>query len=342
MTHHPRSVAELADLVRAHDSIAIRGAGTKSPAADPNRVTIDLTQLTGISEYAPDECVFSARAGTPLGDIEQQLAAHGQYLPFDPPLVEAGATIGGTVAMGVSGSGRYRYGGVRDFIIGARIVDGNGTVIRSGGKVVKNAAGFLLHHGMVGSAGRFGVIAELTFKVFPTPEARATIRVERGTADEAFALAQTIESRRFDLEALDFDARGTVWMRVAGRAEALTARVAQLRKVAGDSDVFDGSGDTEVWRMAREFAWAPPATSIVKVPTERPLTNSHAARYICAGRAMWMAAAAPGSLTGITGVVVRGPTAGRRLGAAPNQFEERVRRVLDPRNRFSAAPDSDR
>ena len=92
----------------------------------------------------------------------------------------AGATIGGTVAAGVSGSCRYRFGGIRDFLIGVRVVDGEGRVIRSGGKVVKNAAGFLLHQAMVGSCGRLGVVAELTFKVFPAPEAHATVRVDAG------------------------------------------------------------------------------------------------------------------------------------------------------------------
>ena len=95
--------------------------------------------------------------------------AHGQYLPFDPPLTAAGATIGGTVAAGINGPCRYRFGGIRDFLIGARIVDGEAAHPAGGGKVVKNAAGFLLHQAMVGSCGTLGVLAELTFKVFPAP-----------------------------------------------------------------------------------------------------------------------------------------------------------------------------
>ena len=128
---------------------------------------LDTTGLTGIIDYSPDECVLTARAGTPSPRSAPCSPRMGQYLPFDPPLVDAVPRIGGTSPAGLSGSGRYRYGGVRDFLIGTRVVDGEGRLIRSGGKVVKNAAGFLLHHGMVGSLGRFGVITELTFKVFP-------------------------------------------------------------------------------------------------------------------------------------------------------------------------------
>ena len=105
------------------------------------------------------------------------LAEHGQYLPFDPPLAAAGATLGGTVAAGLSGPGRYRYGGVRDFVLGVRFVDGMGNLVRGGGKVVKNAAGFDFPKLMVGSLGRLGVLAELSFKVFPQPPAFATLAV---------------------------------------------------------------------------------------------------------------------------------------------------------------------
>ena len=113
------------------------------------------------------EFTFTALAGTPVREIAAALAERGQYLPFDPMLREAGATLGGTVAAGLSGPGRFRYGGLRDFILGVRFVDGEGRLLRLGGKVVKNAAGFDLPKFFVGSLGRFGVLAEMTFKVFP-------------------------------------------------------------------------------------------------------------------------------------------------------------------------------
>jgi glycolate oxidase FAD binding subunit len=348
----PRDVAELQDAVRAHDAIAIRAGGTKSAvAADAGGAVIDLRALSGITEYTPDECVFTARAGTPLRDIAATLAAHRQYLPFDPPLVEAGATIGGTVAAGVSGAGRYRYGGVRDFIIGARLVDGEGTLVRSGGKVVKNAAGFLLHHAVVGSAGRLGVLTDLTFKVFPAPDAQATLRLACGSADAAWHTARALEAARFDLAAVDFDAAGTMWIRVAGRQEGLQRRLDRLRvALAHACEVLRDDADAQVWAEAREWRWAAATDSIVKVPLARPLGLGASVRYSCAGAVAWVAwpgaidaLAASLSEAGVCGAVIRGACAGARIGrVAPNIFEARVRGVLDPRNRFRAASDSPR
>ncbi len=119
---------------------------------------------------------------------------------------------------GLSGSGRYRYGGVRDFLIGAVIVDGEGRSIRSGGKVVKNAAGFLLHHAIVGSAGRFGVLRKSPSKCFPRPR-----RGRRWTSGAAALPTRctrraAVIAQRFELEAIDADAGGTLWIRLAGRA----------------------------------------------------------------------------------------------------------------------------
>ena len=359
MTLQPRQIAEIQEAVRAHEAIAVRGGGTKGPpsiaSGEPgfrHAVDLPLTALCGITEYTPDECVFTALAGTPLTEINEALAAHGQYLPFDPPLAEAGATIGGTVAAGLSGSCRYRYGGVRDFLIGVRFVDGDGTLIRSGGKVVKNAAGFLLHHAMVGSAGRLGVIAEVTFKVFPRPEARATLQVSCANGERAQQMVRAIESARFDLEAVDFDHTGTAWIRVAGRAESLPARIARLRAAVGnDAVVLEGEDDDRLWARAREFRWCAPDHSLIKIagPVTAAWTTlasaATASRFACAGAVAYVASRDPDALSDrlaaarLPGVVIRGAAAGRRVGLATrNEFEERVRRVLDPHNRFSAAP----
>src|SRR5690606_25923261 len=105
-----------------------------SGAAD-GATLLDVGGLRGIVDYDPAELTFTARPGTPLAQIAAALAEHGQYLPFDPPLVEAGATLGGTVAAGVSGPGAYRYGGVRDFVLGVRFIDGTGQLRRAGGRV---------------------------------------------------------------------------------------------------------------------------------------------------------------------------------------------------------------
>ena len=114
-------------------------------------------------------------AGTRVSEVVATLGEQGQYLPFDPLLADSGATIGGTVASNASGPGRFRFGGIRDFLLGVRFVDGRGNCIRGGGQVVKNAAGFDYPKLLVGSQGKLGLIYELTFKVFPRPESYATL-----------------------------------------------------------------------------------------------------------------------------------------------------------------------
>src|SRR5215471_16984177 len=173
----PASVPALVRGVRSYPRLLSFGAGTKSRLSAVNATRISVSQLRGIVEYEPSEFTFTAMAGTPLRELVRTLAERGQYLPFEPWLVEAGSTLGGTVAAGVSGPGRLRFGGLKDFILGVQFVDGLGRALRMGGKVVKNAAGFDLPKFFVGSLGRFGVLAEITFKVFPRPAASLTLKL---------------------------------------------------------------------------------------------------------------------------------------------------------------------
>src|SRR5262245_14253852 len=161
------------------------GAQTKPRLSTVDAVKISTLSLSGIVEYESSEFTFTALTGTPVRDIAAALAGRGQYLPFDPMLVDAGATLGGTIASGLSGPGRFRFGGLRDFILGVRFVDGGGRLLRLGGKVVKNAAGFDLPKFFTGSLGRFGFILEATFKVFPRPPGRLTLKLEAPTIEAA-------------------------------------------------------------------------------------------------------------------------------------------------------------
>src|SRR5512139_4155454 len=184
---NPVSIAELQAMVRSHPSVLPRGGGTKSALSTTHNgaEVIELTALAGMLEYEPGEFVFTALAGTRLADVRAQLAEHGQYMPFDPLLVDQGATLGGTIAAGANGPGRYRYGGVRDFLLGVRFVNGAGEIVHAGGKVVKNSVGFDIPKLMVCSLGRLGVLVEVSFKVFPKPEAYTTVRLECPTLSEA-------------------------------------------------------------------------------------------------------------------------------------------------------------
>jgi glycolate oxidase FAD binding subunit len=319
--------------------------------------------LSGILEYEPGEFTFTALAGTPVHEINRALAEHGQYLPFDPPLVAQGATLGGTVAAGLSGPGRYRYGGVRDFILGVRFVNGDGELIRSGGKVVKNAAGFDISKLMVGSLGSLGVLAELSFKVFPRLPATATIRLQRRALSDALDALYSLTASQMDLDALDLaieEDGATLLVRLAGLPEALPDRIERVRGLLRGGDSLIGEPERALWDSARAFVWVPTGWSLAKVPLtpgripalEQSLADPNAwadllclRRYSAGGQAGWLAFDGDGTAVdqllaaaGLSGLVVFGspgrPHIGRRTGES---FARRVKQALDPAGKFVEA-----
>jgi glycolate oxidase FAD binding subunit len=143
--------------------------------------------LAGISSYEPSELVVTVRAGTPLAELEAALAEQGQCLPFEPPRFGAHATVGGMVAAGLAGPARAAVGGVRDYVLGATLLNGRGEVLSFGGQVMKNVAGYDVSRLLAGSLGVLGVMCEVSLKVLPVPVASATLRFE---LDQAAALKQ--------------------------------------------------------------------------------------------------------------------------------------------------------
>ena len=265
---------------------------------------------------------------------------------------------------------------MRDFILGVRFVDGHGSVVRGGGKVVKNAAGFDFPKLMVGSLGRLGVMAELSFKVFPQPQVFATLVASYTDAAAAQADIQRLTRQPLDIEAIDLAVPGeidstgvTLYVRIGGLAETLTLRIdrlqALLRAVAGDLQVATGDEEAELWRAAREFTWAPHKLPLVKTPCNAvklarladalirgagDQTGDMCLRFSVAGNVAWIAW--PGDLrgdalaldtilsqAGLPGLVLRGATGGPHIGAPipqANAFYRRVKGVLDPQGRFSS------
>ena len=146
----------------------------------------DLSAYRGILAYEPTELYLTAKAGTPLAEIEATLAEQGQMLPFEAPHF-GGATAGGCVAAALAGPRRQQAGGVRDYVLGVTLVDGQGQVLRFGGQVMKNVAGFDLSRLLTGSLGTLGVLAEITFKVLPRPFNETTLTF---AMTEAAALEQ--------------------------------------------------------------------------------------------------------------------------------------------------------
>ncbi len=351
-----------------------RGGGSK-PALSAPRVgeeVLDLSALAGVVEYNPGEYTFTALAGTRIVEVRALLAAQGQYLPFDPPLAERGATLGGTVAAGLSGAGRYRFGGVRDFILGVRLVDGSGELVRGGGKVVKNAAGFDIPKLMVGSLGQFGVLVELTFKVFPASVAHTTVRRRYAAQDAALTALGNVYTARLDIDSLDLlpgsDGSATVAVRLGGLPDALPARAEHVRGLLEGGDILTGADESSGWQSAAEFAWVPAGWIVTKVPlTPRRIPALEAAagslqtvrRYSSGGNVAWLAmppernSGAAGEEKGsavqeldrilagleLSGLVVFGPPelsrSRLRIGWRSGQaFEQRVKAVFDPAGRL--------
>ena len=351
----PTSFEELADAVRSTPRLLAIGASTKPRLSAGDVVKLSTAKLRGISEYDPSEFTFTAAAGTPLREIAAALAARGQYLPFDPMLTEAGATLGGTVAAGLSGPGRFRFGGLRDFILGVRFVDGAGRLLRMGGKVVKNAAGFDLPKFFVGSLGRFGVLAEITFKVFPRPASVLTLRLEAATLDAAVQILTDAANSRFEFDALDVPPGGSsVLARLAGPASALDALAREVFARWPGEILSEDDAET-AWADLREFRWAHPNTPLMKI-AQSPASLVALARLLDGARMhvsaggnvafVSLAAAAQAGefdehllALGMSGMTLRGESP-LWLGArARPAIASAVKHALDAENRFPSIDD---
>jgi glycolate oxidase FAD binding subunit len=192
MSPNEPALQSLIDRVQAaraaHTPLCVRGGGTKDFYAEaPRGELLDTRGLAGISSHQASELVVSARCGTPLAELEAVLAAAGQCLPFEPPHFQPGATVGGMVAAGLAGPARAQVGGVRDYVLGATLLNGQGEVLSFGGQVIKNVAGYDVSRLLVGSLGTLGVILEVSLKVLPCAPATTTLCFQ---LDEAAALKQ--------------------------------------------------------------------------------------------------------------------------------------------------------
>ena len=351
MIHEVTTAEQVADLVRGEGRVRIVGGGTKS--AISSSANVSLAGLVGVLQYEPAEFTFTALAGTRLSEVQQMLAEKQQYLPFDPPLVDAGATLGGTVAAGLSGSGRFRYGGVRDFLLGVRLVTGSGEDVSLGGKVVKNAAGFDFPKLMIGSLGQFGVMTELTFKVFPAPQSSATVVFEVGSVNQSLDLMRSLATSQFDLTCLDLDASHRVWARLAGLSESVEQRARRVLQFAkGRGTVVAGEKELDFWHECREFLWVPPGHRLVKgAITPGQIADFVAAfaglpyRISAGGHLAWLAW--PDANTseqlddmirkvGFSAVALTGDWPSPWLGKQHDQmFAKRLLTVLDPCQKFN-------
>lgn len=250
----PSSVAHLREAVRSAASggtpLRLRGGGSKDfyggmPFGEP----LDTRGHAGVVSYDPTELVLTARCGTRLAELESLLAERGQMLAFEPPHFGPDATLGGCVAAGLSGprrasNGLY-FGAVRDYVLGCRILDGNGQILSFGGEVMKNVAGYDVSRLMAGALGTLGVILEVSLKVLPRPAAEATLRF---AATEQAALDRLNEwgGKPLPVSASAWR-EGVLHVRLEGAAAAVDSA---LRALGGER--VEEAPARAFWRGVRE------------------------------------------------------------------------------------------
>lgn len=257
--HRIRAAAEAARPLR------LRGGGSKDfYGNEPAGEVLDTRAYAGIVAYEPTELVVTARCGTPLSELERVLAAEKQCLPFEPPHFGE-ATVGGCVAAGLSGPRRASAGAVRDFVLGARVVDGRGQDLRFGGQVMKNVAGYDVSRLLAGSLGTLGVIVEVSLKVLPVVPCEETLRLEMGERAALDAM-NAWGGRPLPVSATAWHA-GALHVRFSGAAPAVRAAAAEI----GGERVADGAAFWDAIREHRHaFFTQPGALWRLAVPSGAP------------------------------------------------------------------------
>jgi glycolate oxidase FAD binding subunit len=258
--------------------LEIIGHGSKRGIGRPLQTehTLDLSGLAGVTLYEPEELVLSARAGTPMADIERLIAEKGQELAFEPidygRLLggEAGrGTIGGTLAANLAGPRRVKAGAARDHVLGIHAVSGRGEAYKSGGRVVKNVTGYDLSKGLAGSWGTLAVATDVTFKVLPAAETEITLAVRdlqdagtaaalavaMGSSCEVSGAAHLPEGIADKVADGVLGSRPATLIRVEGFGPSVAYRVARLKELlasAPEIDEIPAETSRSIWRDIRD------------------------------------------------------------------------------------------
>ena len=211
--------------------LRIRGAGTKDWLGNELRGTVLPTQFhQGIVQYQPDELVITVKAGTPVKEVLAELASKDQQFAFDPPVYE-NATIGGMVCSGLAGPGRISVGNLRDFVLGVTVMDGRGDVLKFGGTVMKNVAGYDISRLLPGSMGTLALLLDVSIKVLPKPAASATVNA-RLSQEQAIRLSNTLASQPWPINASSWQGQqeGTLHLRLNGAKAAVQSAISAFKE----------------------------------------------------------------------------------------------------------------
>lgn len=344
----------LREAIRAaRTPLRITGHGSKDFYGEvPQGEPLSTLALSGITAYEPSELFVSALAGTPLSELEAALAAHRQCLAFEPPRFGGRGTVGGMVAAGLSGPSRAALGSVRDHLLGAVVINGNGELLSFGGTVMKNVAGFDVSRVLAGSMGQLGLITEVTLKVLPLPAATATLRFE---FDQSAALMAV---NRWGGEPLPIAASawwdGALVLRLAGAGAAVDAAA---RKLGGDpipaelaasfwtglrdqaDEFFVGAeravaGGARLWRLS-----LPSTTPALKLHGEQLIEWGGAQRWVVTPMepvALREAAAAVGGHATLFRALDKGAGVFTPLSAPLAAIHKRLKVSFDPHGVFNS------
>ena len=273
----------------AGQALRFRGGGTKDWYGQALEGEIlDTRAYRGIVDYDPAELVITARAGTPLAQVEAALAEARQMLPFEPPHFGPDATLGGTIAAGLAGPRRATAGAARDFVLGTTLMNGRGEVLRFGGQVVKNVAGYDVSRLMAGSLGTLGLMLDLSIKVLPRPAAELTLRFEMSATDAVRRLNEWA-GRPLPISASAW-CDGMLAVRLSGAEAAV-----KTAKTVLDGDAVDAIEAERYWAALREhsdpfFAHIPPGSALWRLAlptTAEPLQRPGAVLMEWGGAQRW-------------------------------------------------------
>lgn len=263
--------------------LQIQGSASKAFLGRPlTGQVIDTRQHRGIVSYDPTELVLTARAGTPLLELEQAVRAAGQMLPFEPPHFAAGATLGGMVATGLSGPRRPWAGSLRDYVLGTRLITGHGKHLRFGGEVMKNVAGYDVSRLLAGSFGCLGLITEVSLKVLPRPRACFSITLQMDRQQALRRLAEWGQQPMPISAACHID--GQLHLRLEGGEGSVAAAHDRLGGDALDAGFWEDlneqrlaffNGETPLWRLS-----LPTSTSELALPGKQLIDWAGAQRWL--------------------------------------------------------------
>lgn len=287
-------------------ALRIEGGGTRSfYGRETDGELLRTGGHSGVVDYEPSELVLTASCGTPLAEIEDVLAEHGQMLPFEPPRFGAASTIGGVIASGLSGPRRAYAGAVRDAVLGCEIINGFGEHLAFGGQVMKNVAGYDISRLMVGALGTLGVVTQVSMKVVPQPVAEATLAFDC-TQAEAIETMNRWAGRPLPVSATCHYGE-TLYVRLSGTEKGVRSAADRLGGDAvSDADFWPGIRDQRhaffrdapaLWRLSVPPAAGPlelPGTTLIEwngalrwVATDAPAADLRESAAAVGGHAIW-------------------------------------------------------